>query len=247
MQTLIALAWGLFAGSALVIGALIGWYRTPSQRLTAAVMAFGSGVLISAIAFDLMDEARQSAGLWPTGVGFVVGALVFSAGSELLARAGARHRKRSHPPEGTEETAPTAIALGSILDGIPESIVIGLSLIDGTGVAIATVVAIFLSNVPEGLSSSAGMKRSGFGARYVFGLWAGIACMCGLGSVIGFAVFDTLPVEAAAATQGLAAGAMLAMIADTMMPEAFASTRNATGLISAGGFLLAFVLSHQFG
>ncbi len=245
MELLVALGWGLIAGSALVIGALVGWFAKPGQRVTAAIMAFGSGVLISAIAFDLMDEARLTGGLLPTGAGFLVGATIFSIGSALLARYGGRHRKRSYPPGHGDDAAPVAIALGSIIDGIPESIVIGLSLIDGQGVAVATVIAVFLSNVPEGLSSTVGMKRNGFGFAYVFALWTGIACMCGLGSLIGFTVFDTLPLEAVAVMQGIAAGAMLAMIADTMIPEAFAATRNASGLITAAGFLLAFVLSHQ--
>ena len=233
MDLLIALSWGLFAGSSLLIGAGVGWFAKPSPRLIAAVMAFGSGVLVSAIAFDLMDEAQATGGL-------------AASSALLLARAGAHGRKRSSRADASAATAAAAIALGSVFDGIPESIVIGLSLLEGEGVSLPIVAAIFLSNFPEGMSSSAGMKSSGLPARYVFGLWAGIAALCGLGSVIGYHFFAGVPQEYIAVAQGVAAGAMLAMIADTMIPEAFDEAHDAAGLITAGGFLAAFLLSHMF-
>ncbi|APH70787.1 ZIP family metal transporter [Aquibium oceanicum] len=244
MDILIALAWGLFAGSSLLIGATVGWFARPSPRVIAAVMAFGSGVLVSAIAFDLMDEAQEIGGLAASSIGFVAGAVGFTAGALLLARAGAHGRKRSSRTDASAATA--AIALGSVFDGIPESIVIGLSLLEGEGVSLPIVAAIFLSNFPEGMSSSAGMKSSGLPARYVFGLWAGIAALCGLGSVVGYHFFAGVPQEYIAVAQGVAAGAMLAMIADTMIPEAFDEAHDAAGLITAGGFLAAFLLSHMF-
>jgi ZIP family zinc transporter len=165
--------WGLLAGSALLIGAGAGFSLVLPQRLIAAIMAFGSGVLISALSFDLMDEAYRRGGFASTAIGFVAGAALFTAANYWLARHGAKHRKRSGHHQASErqkQGSGMAIAVGALLDGIPESMVIGLSLLEGKGVSVVAVVAIFLSNVPEGLSSSSGMKRAGRSQKYVFGL-----------------------------------------------------------------------------
>ncbi len=244
MPFVIALAWGLVAGSALMIGAAIGWFANLPQRLTAAVLAFGSGVLVSAVAFDLMDEAQARGGFAATALGFLLGAGVFTIGTVALAAKGAKHRKRARSVSMGGIAAPVAIALGSFLDSLPESMVIGISLIEGQGVALSIVVAVFLSNLPEGLSSAAGMKADGHSPTYVFGVWGVIAGLCGLSSLLGYAVFDGLLPAHVALAQAFAAGAIFAMIADTMIPEAFAETHNAAGLIAALGFLLAFVLTH---
>lgn len=247
MDFLIALGWGLFGGSSLLVGAFVGWFARPSSRVTATVMAFGSGVLISAIAFDLMDEAQAEGGMLAASAGFVLGAVGFTVSALVLARAGAHGRKRSDAKATAARGAALAIALGSVFDGIPESIVIGLSLLDGKGVSVPIIAAIFLSNMPEGMSSTAGMKASGLSKRYVFSLWAGITAMCGIGAVIGYGLFQGVEPEYVAVTQGVAAGAMLAMIADTMIPEAFDEAHAAAGLITAAGFLVAFMLSHLWG
>lgn len=163
--------WGWLAGSALLVGAIAGWFFKLPVRLTAAVMAFGSGVLLSALSFDLMDEARRRGGLVATGAGFLVGAAIFTGVDALLARRGAKHRKRSgglQPKESETAGSGAAIAVGALLDGIPESIVIGTSMLAGGSVSMVAVIAIFLSNIPEGLSSSTGMKKAGRSARYVW-------------------------------------------------------------------------------
>lgn len=245
-----AAAWGLLAGSALVIGAALGWFLHVSQRLIAAIMAFGAGVLISALAFDLMDEAYQRGGLDSTGAGFVAGAAVFTVANALLARYGARHRKRSQgqqPSENEDSGSGLAIALGALLDGIPESMVIGLSLLEGGAVSLVAVIAIFLSNVPEGLSSAAGMKQAGRSAAYVFGVWGAIALISGAAAWAGYTIFQGASQEWVAGTTAIAAGAILAMLADTMIPEAFEVARDAAGLITVIGFLAAFVLSKMGG
>lgn len=235
-------SWGLLAGAALLLGACIGVRFSVPQRGVAAIMAFGSGVLISALSFELMDEAIETGGFASTAAGFLCGAALYTWANWILARQGARHRKRStrRPPA---QASGAALAIGALIDGIPESIVIGLSLLDGEGVSLAVVVAVFLSNLPEGLSSAVGMKRAGHTAGYIYRVWGAIALSSGLAALFGYTVFHRFPPELLAATTAVAAGGVLAMVVDTMIPEAFEETHDFAGLIVAAGFLAAFSLS----
>lgn len=244
--------WGLVGGSALILGAVLAWFLDLPKRLIAGVMAAGSGVLISAVAFDLMDEAFAQGGLAAAGGGFLAGALAYTLANIAVSRAGARHRKRSgFNPEESQAAATAngglAIAIGALLDGVPESVVIGVSLLDGTGVSQVTVAAVFLSNLPEGLSSVAGMKRAGRSAGYVFGVWGAIALASGAAAMLGHGALAQAPPEAIAAVTALAAGAILAMLVDTMIPEATEEAHEASGLIAVAGFLVAFLLSKLAG
>ena len=242
--------WGLVGGLALVLGALVAWFVRVPPRVVASVMAFGAGVLISALAFDLVDEAETRGGLPATIGGFVVGAGVYVAANTLLARRGARHRKRSdgrQPSESQQSGSGAAIAVGALLDGIPESVVLGLSLLGGQGVGIGVLAAVFISNLPEGLSSAAGMKASGRGAGYVFGVWGGIAVASGVAALVGALTLQDASPATIAVITAVAAGAILAMLADTMIPEAFEKEHALTGLITAAGFLTAFTIGRAGG
>ncbi|MFG2133528.1 ZIP family metal transporter [Streptomyces sp. NPDC048751] len=243
--------WGLVAGSALLLGAVLGYGLRVPQRVIALVMAFGAGVLLSAVSFELIGEAYDQAGLGPAAVGTLAGAVAYTAGNLWLARRGARHRKRSgnhtgqaQPSEGEQSGSGLALALGALLDGIPESAVIGVSLLDGGAVSAVTVAAVFISNIPEGLSSSAGMKRAGRSKGYVFGVWGAIAAASTISAVLGYAVVGGFSPAVIAGVTAVAAGAILAMIADTMIPEAFEEAHLAIGLVTVCGFLVSFALSH---
>jgi zinc transporter, ZIP family len=235
--------WGSVAGSALVIGALVGYFLPVPQRLIAAVMAFGAGVLVSVLSFDLMDEAYRQGGFVATGAGFLAGAAIYTVVNVYLSRRGAKHRKRSGDQMARSGGSGLILAAGALLDGIPESIVIGLSLLSGGVVSAVAVIGIFVSNIPEGLSSASGMRKAGWSATRVVGVWTAIALISGLAALLGYAVFGGLPIELVAAVTAIAAGGVLAMLADTMIPEAFEVAHEFTGLITVAGFLVAFVLS----
>ncbi|MFF7365482.1 ZIP family metal transporter [Streptomyces sp. NPDC008125] len=241
--------WGLLAGSALLLGAGAGYAWRLPHWLVASVMAFGAGVLLSAVSFELVGEAYEQSGLTPAVLGTAAGAALYTAGNIALARQGARHRKRSgprrQPSESQQAGSGMALALGALLDGVPESAVIGVGLDGGGSVSLVTVAAVFISNIPEGLSSSAGMREAGRGRGYVFGVWSAIAGACTVSAVLGYAVVGDMSPLVTAYVTAVAAGAILAMIADTMIPEAFEDTHLASGLVTTSGFLLSFALSHR--
>ncbi len=248
---------GLIGGAALFIGALIGLYMEVRKQVVGAVMAFGSGVLVSALTFDLMEKAYQSGGFDSVSVGFITGALLFVGGDYVIDRYGGHPRKRGHGVRHAAKRAVSgdtqlassgsAIFLGALLDGIPESAAIGVGLAAGEGVGLTMVIAVFLSNLPEGISGALGMKQSGRSRGYVMAVWSATIAASGVAAALGYTFLGHASEDAVGATLSLAAGAILAMIADTMIPEAFEEGGRFVALVTVAGFLLAFVISHIAG
>jgi len=236
-----AFAWGLVAGSSLILGGWIALRFRISGMVLGLVMAFGAGVLISAVAYELVGEAFETAG-GEGGVplGLFAGAVTYFAGDALIDRMGAR-RKRSDGPQ--QEGSPLAIVLGIVLDGIPESAVIGLSLLSGTGGSAAVIVAVFMSNLPESIAATSGLRAAGWRPSRLLGLWATVTVVCALAALAGYALLDGASPRTLAFVLAFAGGAVLTMLAETMMPEAFERAGRAVGLATTLGFALAFAVS----
>ena len=242
-----ALLWGGVAGGAVLLGALAGIYLTVSAKVIGVVMAFGAGVLISAMAFSLTREAFDKGGALAVTVGLALGALAFFGGDWILDHHGGRDRKRSGGQKGAHGKAGgsgggMALALGALLDGIPESAAIGITLLGGGSIGIPMVAAVFLSNVPEGWSSSAGMRKSGKSTRYILTLWLAVTAAAAISSLLGYVLLGLAPDVVVGGVQAFAAGAIITMLADTMMPEAYKRGGPTIGLVTALGFTLSFLL-----
>lgn len=236
--------WGLLGASSLIAGAAVAFAVRLPRRITAAIMSFGCGVLISAVAYDLLEDGFEEGGLWPIIAGTLAGAVAYALADWLVSRQGGHHRKQSGGSgQDGSASAGLAIAIGSLLDGIPESIVLGLTVVSGKGLSLAMLGAIFLSNFPEGLSSAIGMRKAGRSGFYIFGLWTAIAVLSGLSSLAGAAFLRNASPRLLAAVNAVAAGALLTMVVNTMIPEAVDEERKVTGVLVVAGLLVAFGLS----
>ena len=243
MEVLEGALWGFVGGAALILGAVIALVHEMSRAAVGRIMAFGAGVLISALTFDLTEEAFAAGGTTPTAAGLLLGGAVFVAGDALIGRREMRERARSGRDAPEEGDDPSALALGAVLDGIPESFVIGVSVTQGEGVSVPVVVAVFLSNVPEALSAAAGFRRHGWTPGRSIRLWVMVAIVAAISAALGALIADGLSGQWFAFVNSFAAGAVLAMIADTMIPDAFRDAGRWAGFITVAGFALAFLLS----
>jgi ZIP family zinc transporter len=233
--------WGLAAASPLIVGALIGLFARIPRRFVALVLAFGVGALISALAFDLTEEAFRVGGTLPVAVGLGIGALTFYGGDQILSRGGAARRG----PRVTQvANNGMAIVLGALLDGIPESVVLGSTLLGGAGISIPFFFAVAISNVPEALTAAVDLRREGHKPRWIIRLWVVVAVVSALFAAVGYGALgemgqsDWVPL-----IQAFAAGAILTMLVDTMIPEAFADGGDLVGLVTVMGFAAAFFLN----
>ncbi len=257
-----ALLYGVLASSGFFVGVLVGLVAEPPRRLVAAVIAFGGGVLVSALTFDLMEEADAAGGTAYVIAGFLTGALIYvlaDVALERMARASPRREGRDAGEvkpgaQGIAETAGqaavggTALLVGAILDGIPENAAIGIGLgSEGTDLGLVLLAAVFLGNVPESIGSAVGMRREGRSRAYVVGVWGAVTVGCVLATVAGYALLGGLSPTMVSAVLALAAGGILAMLADTMFPEAFEHGGPWVAMATACGFAVAFLLSRATG
>jgi ZIP family zinc transporter len=235
-----AFFWGAFGASGLLVGALVAYLSTPGPRLIALVMALGSGLLIGSVSFELVDEALKTADVGMVGLFTLLGAATFTLGDWLLERRGGGDRKDS---EGAQaDGSPLAVVFGSVLDGIPESFVLGLTVLQG-GVSVSLLAGVLLSNFPEGMSSSSGLRIAGWTRARVFRMWLVVMVVAAVSAAIGYAVLDPTGGRTGARAQAFAAGALLTMVADTLLPEAFEVEGVYTGSLVAIGFSLSLLLS----
>jgi len=237
-----AVFWGAVAGSSLVLGALIALLTPVNVRLLGLLMAFGAGVLISAVAYELVSEAFERADArWAVALGLFAGSAAFFVGDTLIDRYGGDNRKRSSGEQAAG--SPLAILLGTVLDGIPESIVLGLTILQGGVVSAAMLAAVFSSNLPEAIAATSGLTRAGWSRASTIMLWLFVALVTALSSLAGYVFFDDASGSTIAFVLAFAAGAILTMLADTMMPEAFEHGGKLVGLATTFGFAVAFGIS----
>jgi ZIP family zinc transporter len=235
-----AFGWGALGASALLIGALVAYLLAPSRRVIAVVMALGTGLLIGSVAYELVDDALEHQAVAWVALMVLVGAAVFTVGDWLLERGGGGDRK--DPTGAQTEGSPLAIVLGSVLDGIPESFVLGLTVLQG-GVSVALLAGVALSNLPEGMSSSSGLKAAGWPQGRVVLMWSAVVLVSALAAAAGYAMLDPASGRTGALVQAFAGGALLAMLADTLLPEAYAVEGVLTGPLVVTGFAISLALS----
>ena len=238
-----ALGWGILAASSLVLGAVVALVFRIGLRTIGLIMGFGAGVLISAVAFDLVEEAvNKQTAHWAVLTGIFAGCGVFFGGDWLIDRFGGAERKDAAGDQAGG--SPLAIVLGTVLDGIPESMVIGLTIYEGGAVGAAYLTAVFISNLPESVSSTAGLAASGWRSARILWMWTGIAVISGLASLAGYGLFQHSSPDTVAFVLSFAAGAILTMLADTMMPEAYEHGGKLVGVVTTLGFVVALAV-HQ--
>jgi zinc transporter, ZIP family len=237
-----AFLWGIVAGSSLVLGGVIGLRFSISPRLLGLIMAFGSGVLISAVAYELVHEAFDtSAGDGGVGLGLLAGSAVFFSCEVMIDRLRARRSRNSN---GTQASGVGgALVLGIILDGIPESLVLGLTVLEAGTVSAAFLVAVFIANIPESIAATVALARAGRNTTRIIRFWVLVAIGFGVTSLAGYVVLDTASPRTIAIVLAFAGGAVLTMLANTMMPEALHHGGKLAGFVTTVGFALAFAIS----
>lgn len=226
----------------LIVGTFLAYAFKPSPRLTAIVMALGAGLLIGSVAYDLVAEAQVKLSLRWLAVALMAGALVFVLGSRMIERRGVKNASAFHAadrkspvPSSESESNPLSIVLGSALDGIPESFVLGLSVLTG-GVSLPLLLGISLSNVPEGMAAGSGLRARGWPAKKVIAMWVVVVIISAASAAVGHEILANDDGTWAGLAQTFAAGALLAMLADSMLPESYAVERAWTGALVVGGF-----------
>jgi ZIP family zinc transporter len=236
-----AFFWGMLGSVSLILGAVVVAVNMPSARTLGLIMGFGSGVLISAVAFELVEEAASVAkGLGATTIGFFIGMGVFLLGDQAISTMGYRDRKKMN---AVHSASGLAIVLGIVLDGVPESAVLGLTVLETGTIGVAVLAAVFLSNLPESIAATSGLRSSGWSWGSVYGLWTGIVLVSGIAAAVGYQLMSAATPAAFAFVLAFAGGAILSMLATTMMPEAYEYGGRLVGVTTTVGFAAAFAIS----
>lgn len=235
-----ALWWGLLASATLFLGQLLARPLVRQHRITGLIMAFGAGTLLSAITYELLPEADLGDAV-RVGAAMFGGALIYYLGDRLLDRRGAGTRHEIKPSVAAEGSG-AAMFIGALLDGVPESFILGMGLAVGGTVSVAFLVAILISNVPQGVAGTTGLKHAGYTEGRIFVMWAGLTLASGLASLFGYAIAGVVPHDGLD-VKAFAAGALLMMLADSMIPEAYANGGRTVGFLTVCGFLTAAALS----
>jgi len=234
---------GLVSGLSLLLGAATGLVFKLNQKIIARFMAFGAGVLICALTFGLMEEAFGHGGFDAIIIGFLLGGIVFILGDYVVHLRGGRKHKRKPLFPSRRDSNGKVITMGALLDGIPESIALGIALFTGGGTGILMLIAIVLSNFPEGISSIGGLKKEGFRTSEILTIWAIVGFLALIFTVISFIFLHDIDRNSIGIIEAFAAGAILAMLADSMMPEAYEEGGFTIGILTVLGFLTAFIVS----
>ena len=266
-----SLIWGFIASIPLVIGCIVALFVSLPKGVIAAIMAFGSGVLVAALTFSLVEEAFSlSQSIPPVVIGFILGGVSYSVANRILDKKSSGHgnspansntrgtrsnsspvrnRKRSHGDNagGGKSASGLSLLVGSVMDNIPENMALGISLVTGGAVNVVLIAAIFISNFPEGLASTEGMKSNGRSKKYIIGLWSISVIIGTISTAIGFAVLSKASPFVISVAISFAAGAILVMLAESMIPEAFEEGGSKIGLAAMAGFAIAFILGRLGG
>jgi ZIP family zinc transporter len=234
-----ALAWGLGSSASLYLGQLLAGPMEKSRKATGLMMGFGAGTMLSAVAYELIPQSslEHGAGI---GVALLVGALTYYVGDRLIDRGGGANR--SAIASSDEGGSGAAMFLGALLDGIPEAFILGITLALGGSISLAFVAAIFISNIPQGLAGTTSLHDAGYSGRRITGMWTALTVTCGIAAMLGFVLADHLSGVGLKA-EAFAGGAVLTMLADSMMPEAFQHGGKSVGLLTVLGFLVAGALA----
>ena len=230
-----ALGWGALAAVSLVAGAVLAFVRPWSDGHIGLVLAFGAGALISAVSFELAEEGVKIGGLGWTALGLGLGAMTYFVLDGVI--------ERHFAGANASDDAGIGLALGAFLDGLPEQAVLGIGLAFGGGVGMSLLVAIFVSNVPEAIGSARAMQRTGTGRARILLLWSTVAGCCALATLVGYAAADAATDAVRSLIDGFAAGALIVMLIDSMIPEAARGAGRVAGLVTTLGFAVATALS----
>jgi ZIP family zinc transporter len=235
-----AFAWGGLSSSALYIGEALAGPLERAPRVTGLVMGFGAGTLLSAIAYELIPETNLKDGLG-VGIAFVIGALVYYFGDRIIDGGGGADRQQIGGT-GAESGSGAAMFLGALLDGVPEAFILGIGLAQGGSISVAFITAVFVSNIPQGVAGTASLRAAGYSGRRIFWMWTALTIACATVAAVGFQVSELLHTQGVYA-EAFAAGAVLTMLANSMMPEAFEHGGRAVGLVTVLGYLIAGALT----